>query len=124
MRRHTLFAAAALFALSAPVHAAQPGLNLQTVHLDGVIRDVAFPVVLPLVDNLLGGLGPLPVLEGLHVDSLVHGLISDVALPLVGALTVHGLPALPPLEGLGGVVGVVVTDVALPTVGEIVLVTR
>jgi len=123
MRRHTLFAAAALLALSVPAHAAQPGLNLQALHLDGVIRDVAFPLVLPLANNLVGGLAPLAGLEGLHLNGLVVGVVSDVALPLVGALTSYGLPVLPPLaglEGLKGVVGVVITDVALPTVGEIV----
>ncbi|TDU31277.1 hypothetical protein DFR24_0641 [Panacagrimonas perspica] len=125
MRRHTLFAAAALLALSAPAHAAPPALNLQALHLDGVIRDVVLPVALPLVGNLVADLASLHALDALHgLNGLVPGLLSGAALPLAGALTQNGLPALPALDGLGGVVNVVVSDVALPAVGQVVLIIR
>ena len=116
MRRSTL-CAAALLVLSLPAHSAPTGLNLQALHLDGLIADVA----LPLAGNLLVGLDGLPALTVLQGGGdVLPGLVSDVALPLAGTLLGNDLPALPGLGGLDGLLPVVVSDVALPLVGGLV----
>lgn len=116
MRPHVLFATAMLALATAPAHSAQPGLNLQALHVQALLGDVVFPLVTPLVSSL----GRLPALDGLHgLNGVVPGLLSDVAMPLVNSVAGSGLPALPTLEGLDDVVPGVISG-ALPVVTGVV----
>ncbi|MCC2659081.1 MAG: hypothetical protein K0Q76_4189 [Panacagrimonas sp.] len=113
MRCPTLLAAAFLMSVSATAHAAPPALGLSVLRLDGVVGDVA----IPLVGTLVAGLPPIPVGSMLPLQGVVPTLVGTGVIPLASGLLGGGLPALPGLPVVGSVVPVAVTGVALPLLG-------